>query len=91
MNRRAFIEMSAARRHGRWRRARSSRRNCRGSDTWARRRSRRGRAVDHRLCAKARELGWVEGRDVIIEYRWAEGRTELFPKSPPTSFASKSM
>jgi len=24
------------------------------------------------------ELGWVEGRNVAIEYRWAEGRTERF-------------
>jgi putative ABC transport system substrate-binding protein len=24
------------------------------------------------------ELGWVEGRTVAIEYRWAEGRTERF-------------
>ena len=28
----------------------------------------------HRL----RELGWVEGRTVAIEYRWAEGRYERF-------------
>jgi putative ABC transport system substrate-binding protein len=21
-----------------------------------------------------RELGWVEGQDIAIEYRWAEGR-----------------
>jgi putative ABC transport system substrate-binding protein len=26
------------------------------------------------------ELGWTEGRTVVIEYRWAEGHTELFPK-----------
>jgi putative tryptophan/tyrosine transport system substrate-binding protein len=24
------------------------------------------------------ELGWVNGRNVAIEYRWAEGRTERF-------------
>jgi len=29
------------------------------------------------------ELGWSEGRTVGIEYRWAEGRTERFSKSPP--------
>jgi len=28
----------------------------------------------HRL----RELGWMEGRDLRIEYRWAEGRNERF-------------
>ena len=26
-----------------------------------------------------RELGLVEGRTVVIEYRWAEGRAERFP------------
>jgi putative ABC transport system substrate-binding protein len=25
---------------------------------------------------RLRELGWVEGRTVVIEYRWAEGRSE---------------
>src|SRR5262245_26674597 len=24
------------------------------------------------------ELGWIEGRTVAIEYRWAEGRSERF-------------
>jgi putative ABC transport system substrate-binding protein len=27
---------------------------------------------------RLRELGWVEGRNVGIEYRWAEGRTERY-------------
>ena len=25
---------------------------------------------------RLRELGWIEGRNVAIEYRWAEGRVE---------------
>ena len=25
---------------------------------------------------RLRELGWIEGRTVAIDYRWAEGRTE---------------
>jgi len=31
-------------------------------------------AFAHRL----RELGWIEGRTVAVEYRWAEGRSERF-------------
>src|SRR5262245_39807354 len=27
---------------------------------------------------RLRELGWIDGRTVVIEYRWAEGRTERF-------------
>jgi putative tryptophan/tyrosine transport system substrate-binding protein len=27
---------------------------------------------------RLRELGWVDGRNVAIEYRWAEGRSERF-------------
>jgi ABC-type uncharacterized transport system substrate-binding protein len=29
---------------------------------------------------RLRELGWVDGRTVAIEYRWAEGRSERFAK-----------
>ena len=31
-------------------------------------------AFDRRL----RELGWIEGRSVAMEYRWAEGRNERY-------------
>ena len=27
-----------------------------------------------------RELGWIEGRTVAIEYRWGEGRSERYPE-----------
>src|SRR5262245_8039963 len=27
---------------------------------------------------RLRELGWIEGRTVAIEYRWAEGRDERY-------------
>jgi len=27
---------------------------------------------------RLRELGWIDGRDVVIEYRWAEGRNERY-------------
>jgi putative ABC transport system substrate-binding protein len=27
---------------------------------------------------RLRELGWIEGRSIAIEYRWAEGRSERF-------------
>jgi hypothetical protein len=29
-----------------------------------------------------RDLGWVEGRNIAIEYRWAEGRLERRPDLP---------
>jgi putative tryptophan/tyrosine transport system substrate-binding protein len=28
--------------------------------------------------SRLRELGWVEGRTVTIEYRWSQGRTERY-------------
>jgi hypothetical protein len=27
---------------------------------------------------RVRELGWIDGRTVAIEYRWAEGRSERY-------------
>src|SRR4051794_4821247 len=29
---------------------------------------------------RLRELGWIGGRTVEIEYRWGEGRSERFPE-----------
>src|SRR2546428_4624938 len=29
---------------------------------------------------RLRDLGWIEGRNIAIEYRWAEGRTEPLAK-----------
>ena len=34
--------------------------------------------MDRRFVQRLRELGWIEGRNVAIEYRWAEGRSERF-------------
>jgi len=30
------------------------------------------------FAARMRELGWVEGRTITIEYRWSEGRPERY-------------
>src|SRR4051794_32615334 len=30
------------------------------------------------FAARLRELGWIEGRTIAIEYRWVEGHTERF-------------
>ena len=40
-----------------------------------------GRSTNERAWAdtfvqRLRELGWINGRTVMIEYRWAEGRSE---------------
>jgi putative ABC transport system substrate-binding protein len=37
------------------------------------------RGVDAFL-RKLRELGWVEGQNLVIEYRWAEGNVERLPE-----------
>src|SRR5205807_1788172 len=39
--------------------------------------SQRVAAFEKRL----RELGWIEGRTVAIEYRWAEGRNERYAEN----------
>ena len=39
--------------------------------------SQRVTAFEQRL----RELGWIEGRTVAIEYRWAEGRNERYAEN----------
>jgi putative ABC transport system substrate-binding protein len=34
---------------------------------------------------RMRELGWIEGRTVEIQYRWAEGRPDRYHESLPSS------
>ena len=36
--------------------------------------------MDAAFVQRLHELGWVEGRNVAIEYRWVEGRTERSPE-----------
>jgi putative ABC transport system substrate-binding protein len=38
-----------------------------------------GRGVDA-FVRKLRELGWIEGQNLTIEYRWAEGNVERLPE-----------
>src|SRR5262245_37920555 len=40
---------------------------------------------------RLRELGWIEGQTVTIEYRWAEGREARFGRSQPSLFDLGSM
>ena len=40
--------------------------------------------------ARLRELGWIEGRTVAIDYRWAEGRPERYAEIAVTADASVS-
>jgi putative ABC transport system substrate-binding protein len=38
-----------------------------------------------------RELGYIEDRNILIEYRWAEGKPERFPILAAELVALKSM
>jgi len=40
---------------------------------------------------RLRELGWIDGRTIAIEYRWAEGRSERYTEIGPSSCGSRSM
>jgi putative ABC transport system substrate-binding protein len=39
---------------------------------------------------RLRDLGWIEGSTVAIEYRWGEGAMSVSPKSRPSSSGSRS-
>ena len=51
---------------------------CRPLGFWARQALHRGVPWTAAFVQRLRELGWVEGRNVAIEYRWAEGRSERY-------------
>src|SRR5215471_20792476 len=38
-------------------------------------------SMDRRILQRLREVGWIEGRTVAVEYRWAQGRTERYDES----------
>jgi len=40
---------------------------------------------------RLRELGWIEGRNAAVEYRWAEGRNERFAEIAAELVRSKSL
>ena len=39
---------------------------------------------------RLRELGWIEGRTIAMEYRWSEEIPHAKPRSPPSSSGSRS-
>jgi putative ABC transport system substrate-binding protein len=47
-------------------------------DTWARARLRAKADWAAAFVQRLRELGWIEGRTIAIEYRWAENRPERY-------------
>ena len=40
---------------------------------------------------RLRELGWIEGRTIAIEYRWPKDAKSASPRSRPSSSGSRSM
>ena len=92
MKRREFITLlGGAAAPGRSRRTRSSRQAADHRVSWARAPLQAQGPWVAAFVQRLRELGWIEGRTVAIEFRWAEGRTSALPISWPSSFASKSM
>jgi len=41
------------------------------------------------LVQRLRELGWIEGRTVAIEYRWAEGHDERLAECRPSALVGQ--
>ena len=79
MRRREFITLlGGAAVAGRSRRARSSRQAADHRVPGHRARLRPRANGLAAFVQRLRELGWIEGRTVAIEYRWAEGRSERF-------------
>ena len=80
MKRREFITLlGGARRRGRSRRARSSAAGCRPSGSSAQARlNAEPMAWLPLSCSGCARRGWIEGRNLAIEYRWGEGRNARF-------------
>ena len=89
MRRREFITfLGGRRRHGRSRQGRSSRENCQRSVCWPPTRlAPMGSGLP--LCATNTRARWIDGQTVVLEIRWANGRTSVLPKSRPSSIRMK--
>ena len=82
MRRREFIAALGGRRRGRWWRA--------GRSHWDRRAAgcpQTGAPPDplvEAMQGRLREFGYLDGRDIAFEFRWAEGKREQVPRSTGT-------